>query len=201
MASPLTVYAGSGDNRVYAGPGTWATVRAAANGVSLFTIIGAYGALDTGDYYINRAFLPFDTSAIPDDATVTGATLYLCGYLLIGTGEVTHIVSTSLTAMDGVEDYKIANYGTASAGSFAAAPTVDQYYNSAIDLAKVTVSKTGSTYIGLRGASDLNNSAPGGANYAKWYDQETGGPAKGPYLVVTYTEAGGYPTPHIWWEE
>jgi hypothetical protein len=35
---------------------------------------------DSGEYYVYRAMIPFDTSSLPENSVITGATLYLYGY-------------------------------------------------------------------------------------------------------------------------
>ncbi len=81
----LSQYSGSGDGTVQTGPypDVWGDQRVATNGrESSYTsqyaevLSSAYYSA-TGWQHINRGFFPFDTSALPDNALVSGATLHL----------------------------------------------------------------------------------------------------------------------------
>src|SRR3989304_517090 len=80
MAS-LTVYSSNtGDGYVRNIDSTWATCRSATDGNfadNTATISQTMAYFATPDYYVFRGFFPFDTSSIPDDATINSATLSL----------------------------------------------------------------------------------------------------------------------------
>ena len=77
-----TIYSGAGDGSAEkSNSDVWATTHDATTGETVSndpeTTANARSILSilTGNYGIDRAFLPFDTSAIPSDATITNATL------------------------------------------------------------------------------------------------------------------------------
>lgn len=73
----LTVYAQTADDEIAAHHSVYATAAAGAN----LTLRGAsataqvVGQQIAGDYYIHESFEDFDTSSIPDSATISAATL------------------------------------------------------------------------------------------------------------------------------
>ena len=77
-ATESTFYSGIGDGDIYCGTGSWNTTHDYADGTARpsETVLGVrsyYSATST--YYDSRGFLPFDTSGIPDTATITSAIL------------------------------------------------------------------------------------------------------------------------------
>jgi len=88
-----TFYSGSGDgyvnNQTTAG---WSNCRNASSGINVDYLssplwVGSV-LLTGGVYYISRAFLPFNTSSIPDDATIESAQLkiYVSTYIFNNSG-------------------------------------------------------------------------------------------------------------------
>lgn len=69
-----------GDGGVYAGGDTWAVIRAATTGTNeAGETTGSCYSEDSGDVWMERVFLPFDTSAITDTDTIDSATIQLRG--------------------------------------------------------------------------------------------------------------------------
>ncbi|KKK82137.1 hypothetical protein LCGC14_2806390, partial [marine sediment metagenome] len=159
------IYAGSGDGFVRSMDASWSTARNASSGDD-YNVTTTYNTghsfFSAGVYQVRRALWPFDTSGIPDGATVDDATFYLRTTDDGGNGDVQHIVSTSLTVIDNINDYAVANWGSTSAGSFPATNTWDTYVSSAVNLATIPMNKTGTTYIGTRSHHDVDDSAPTG---------------------------------------
>ncbi len=80
MAS-ITVYANvNGDGYVRNTDTSWSTCRSASSGNSVNssgTTAFTMAYLDVSTYFVFRGFFPFDTSSIPDDATIDSATTCL----------------------------------------------------------------------------------------------------------------------------
>lgn len=69
-----------GDGGVYAGGDTWSNIRGAASGTNEASeTTGACYSEDSGDVWMERVFLPFDTSSLPDTDTISSATIQLYG--------------------------------------------------------------------------------------------------------------------------
>lgn len=83
IADADTFYTGAGDGMVNeGGNATWAVTHDATSGNNAsYTdtdhLAGQCGYESTPNYYIKRGFFPFDTSGLPDVATITAATLTL----------------------------------------------------------------------------------------------------------------------------
>jgi len=74
-----SLYALSGDGSMYKNGSTWdiahdATIAGGASATGTVATVRS-GITSAGGYSLNRAFLAFDTSSIPDDATITDATI------------------------------------------------------------------------------------------------------------------------------
>ena len=144
--------------------------------------------------YLWRVFLPFDTSSLPDDATVTAAELRLyrddaLDAFVNADSSSAHIVPSSQasnTALVG-EDYD--QITRTSEGSITFASTTNGAY-SAITITDLSmISLTGHTKLAVITSHDLNQVQPAtGQNVLTW--QNNGG-ANPPILRVTYTTPDG----------
>ncbi len=142
--------------------------------------------------YIYRGGLFFDTSSLPDDATITSATLSLYGS--------DHQLGTDfdITVVDGsvLEDPMVnSDYGdllpqTTGGGTFNTAGFSTSGYNDiALNAAGISwISKTGTTKFGLRSSRDISVTPPTGTEHLRIWANEKGEGYR-PKLVVTYTIA------------
>jgi hypothetical protein len=140
--------------------------------------------------YIYRGGLFFDTSSLPDDATITSATLSLYG------SDDQSGTDFDITVVDGsvLEDPMVnSDYGdllpqTTGGGTFNTAGfSITGYNDIALNAAGISwISKTGTTKFGLRSSRDISATGPGGSEYVKIWAHEQGEGYR-PKLVVTYT--------------
>ncbi len=190
MASPAT-FSPAQNTRLYQDGAineTWATVRdaATADGMQDGVISGASAAATT--YNISRVGLSFDTSSIPDNATITVAVIKIYPYELPGNADTVHldVVSFAPTnpASHAVADYAKAKWGTTPWGSITYATlgaNLNALNSITLDASGIAnVSKTGTCSFGLRVSRDTDDSAPGGTNLMYMTFAQT-------VLVVTYT--------------
>lgn len=142
--------------------------------------------------YIYRGGLFFDTSSLPDDATITSATLSLYGSdYQLGT-------DFDITVVDGsvLEDPMVnSDYGdllpqTTGGGTFNTAGFSTSGYNDiALNAMGINwISKTGTTKFGLRSSRDISATPPTGPEHVRIWANEKGEGYR-PKLVVTYTIA------------
>jgi hypothetical protein len=141
-------------------------------------------------YSVFRGALFFDTSSLPDDATITSATLSLYGYA------DTSDTDFDIAVVDGSvlgEPLESADYGdlrsqTVSGGVFNTAGFSTSGYND-IPLNETGmgwISKMGITKFGLRSSRDIASTAPTASELVDIWTSEKGA-AYQPRLVVTYT--------------
>ena len=148
------------------------------------------------DSVINRAFVYFDTSAIPDGVTLTDAALYLrlsskvdddnAGvYIVQGMSTYPH---DPLVA----GDYRLTNYGSfSSTYGWSDGSNISSGYNkinfSDSTTLKGIVNKSGTTKLCLIERADKENDTPGAddGNYFSFYSYEQGIGYR-PYITVTY---------------
>lgn len=194
---PSTSFTGSAsDQSMQVGCiGVWSDARSSANGnpnsgTSLYVSSGKHGYC-SGGYVIERGYLYFDTSSLPDDATVTGVTLGLTSW------SASSVDSTTLCVLSGmptyphdptvVSDFYFGNYptycGQLSIGSFGTGYYTYMNLNSA---ASSSVSVTGTTKFNLVTGLDYSNVAPTGENHVTVAAYEYGS-GYAPTLSVTYT--------------
>lgn len=136
---------------------------------------------------LGRGVLRFDTSAIPDVATVTSATLYI--YLRsapavsnVG-GDVDVVNCTSFTS---ISASAYANPGTTVYSSRPLSSlTAVGWYSFAV--ASGAVSKTGYTYLGVRLSKDTDNAEPDPVDDGSARFYGTNGVGYKSYLRVIYT--------------
>lgn len=182
-------YSGAGDGRVYSGDANWDTVHHATTGTADYTSASIGIGSNTG-YNIRRAFLPFDTSALPDAGyQVTAATLYFYVNTKQGTVENDWIIipqttesNTTLTAND-FDNITYTNLGSLNTANF-----VTNNYNSiALNSTGLeNVNQSGYTKLAITNNYDFNDSAPpANTAFFNLYFSEQTGTANDPYLTVT----------------
>jgi len=141
-------------------------------------------------FEVQRGALFFDTSSLPDDATISSAVLSLYGKAKYGT------VDFLITVVDGSvlhEPLVGADYGAlrdqvVSGGTFHTSGFNTGGYND-IPLNETGIgwiSKTGITKLGLRSSRDIAAIAPSTLEFVTVYPSEEGEGYR-PKLVVTYT--------------
>lgn len=182
----------------YGGSSTWSTVRDATDGSGVSkdpTTAVIETRIAAGNYYIERAVFLFDTSSLPDGATISSAVLSLCStsdgaYKNEDTTSV-EIVSSNPAANNNINNADYDQLGTTSFASknLSAWTTSDGTYNDFTLNASgiAAISKTGVTKLGARIGKDLNNSAPSGINQLYIYFSGQSGTDKDPKLVITYS--------------
>jgi hypothetical protein len=148
------------------------------------------------DYFVERVFLYIDTSAIPDGAVITSASLHLYGEgddsdsdfsLVIVNGQPTY-------PHDPYElsDYDIDNYVTSpNGGELSTTGFVVDGYNT-IEFSETglgSINKTGTTKLGIFSSKDISGTAPFEMEYVSIGSSADEGHE--PYLEVCYTTGGG----------
>lgn len=188
-----------------AGGETFATLRAGAgtnvddSGATTEPCAG-YGHLAGGNFYrCYRGIFVFDTSSLPDTATVTAATFSLYGFSKVDNIGITPKLgitqgySASSTAL-AASDYDIGNWSDTricDTDITYAGYSTSAYNDFAFNATGLAIiSKVGVTKVGTRMDSDIDNSSPGGAlladsNFIPYYADQTG-TGNDPMLVVTY---------------
>ncbi len=216
-----TIYTGGGDGYVYTSQQTsWGGAHDAASGLSLATSsdvisVWSYAGVGVGKsgattYGISRAFLPFVTSSIPADATITAATMNVhvtnvtnsdndgADYItVVQTDQATHTILT-------LDDYNNAGTVTNPIEGIDTAQRKDLTGMATGTLA-FTLNATGLGWIkkngessacsatagvscfGLREGHDTTNTVPDAHNQMQIHASEYAGTAEDPYLSVTYT--------------
>ena len=179
--------------------GNYLTARDSATGIvsagGTTTNIGQQ--LSMTYYEVQRSFFFFDTSAIPDTATITSATLSLYGQtkdtatadfdMVIQNGQPTYPHDPLV-----IGDYAHANYA-GDGGSFNTAGLSTVAYN-VITLnaaGEGWINLTGTTKLMVRSSLDIASTAPiDHASEVAVYTSEEAGDTKDPKLTVNYTYPG-----------
>ncbi len=172
---------GGANNKVSVNNANYATTHNAVSGT-----LGA--GIDVGQatgYWIWRGFLVFDTSAIPDNASISSAVLHLRGSndqsvtnfdITIMTGNTTY-PTNPLAVTDYNFAYYSGNGGTFNTSGFNGAG------DNAINLSATGltwISKTATTKLALLSSRDLASTTPTGNEYIQATKANT-------YLTVNYT--------------
>lgn len=144
-----------------------------------------------GAYQIHRGSLVFDTSIIPDNATVTAATLNIQGTNSSGMNDtnlaiVSHSRATSTTLS--AADWGITNYGSVLYGSTTSSLATSSYTVINLNSDGLShVNKTGFSFFGILTTNDFENSDPGSSkSEADFASSDASGTSSDPYLEVTY---------------
>ena len=144
------------------------------------------------DYYVFRASIPFDTSSIPDDAIITGATLFLFGYdadysytdFIIEIVQSNQSSSHSLTLSDfGV--FAATSGGSLNTGNWNGYNELNSIILNEKGLS--WINKKGITNLGLRSSRDINQAEPFQHEFINIWSSESNTSYK-PYIVVEYQE-------------
>lgn len=143
-------------------------------------------------YYLDRGFLFFDTSSIPDTATIDSAVLSIYVSANYSTTDFNVTIQKGITATYPHNPLQTSDYYTELyTGAGGTRSTSDI---TALDYFNITLSATGEGWISLNGetklvlrsSNDISNVAPTGAEYLFYYTYEKGS-AYAPKLYVTYT--------------
>lgn len=212
-----TIYSGAGDGTVEkSNSDNWNTTHDATTGesaspVSTTATASTAQSLFSGVYSIDRAFLPFDTSSIPNNALITSASLNI--YVTTVTGLLNddgydniNVVNTSQpssttfttadfdlvgpvdnpptgsTAKDVTTDFTASAYNTFTLNSTGISWVKVASQNSPCGTTKAT------TCLGLREGHDISDIAPGvGGQGITISTSEETSTSQDPYLEITYT--------------
>jgi hypothetical protein len=187
------------DGEIRGNHAVYATARSTATGGSAIAIDSSIGQRhDGGTYWIYRGFLSFDTSAIPDGATVSNATLYVKTKDDLSTDNdfdlrVYRYAWEETLTDTGPPDKREANYDGAYGGSAtyegvildtSAYPGDDQWISLAVAAAGIV--KDGDTKYTLVSSRDVSGTAPGGgeSEYIDIHTAEAAG--EEPYMEINY---------------
>jgi hypothetical protein len=200
VADSSTFYAGSADCDIYNNGSVYSTVRNAGTGTAIEGGSSSPYAIDVQNYYyaggttyyVGRMFLPFDTSSLPDSATISAVTVAVYGY----SGGQADAGHSSLKVYKGTQ---ADSPTTVDYDSFETTEFSDDFSPWAYPLStsgystitlnaagRAAISLTGTTKFCIRCTGDINNLTPTGLNYVHVYSNEKGSGYQSK-LVVTYT--------------
>jgi len=148
------------------------------------------GQWKVGGYTIMRAGLFFDTSSIPDDATIDCVELFLYGY---GDHsnidfEIRVVSGESLSRPMSTSNYHDLSGETSVLGSMHTSEWTILGYNT-IEIDSTAVNKAGVTKLALRSQRDIDSVIPSELEYVEFYMSEQKGVDKDPMLVVAYSNS------------
>ncbi|MDQ5987387.1 MAG: hypothetical protein CSYNP_03127 [Syntrophus sp. SKADARSKE-3] len=189
-----TFYPGANSNNsIYVGGGTdWTAKRNATTGTrrvysgNVMDVISYY----VSSYvYIDRVYMNFDTSGLPDGATVTDGSVNVYCSDVTKTDSPDYRLYNS-TASDPLADDDFDQCGsTELSDTHITAPTKTAYNSYSLNTAgKSAVSLTGLTKVCIREYTyDVGNVRPGGSNIMELQNTNPTGTTTDPYLSVTYS--------------
>ena len=200
IATDVDYYAGAGDGQTRAANATWTTARNAATGSDYTNYAATTNYIQTyytsGNYKIMRTFLPFDTSALPDDATISAATSSVFCYS--DTKDVGDfvVVAGNQASQSAVVAGDYDGMGSTEFGRIE--PRESRRNNIVLNASgRGFINKTGYTKLGIVTSYDFDNTAPVDGTSEMGIPigtSERAGTVYDPYLSVTYT-SGGVTTP------
>ena len=208
LADATTTYTGVGDGEVLTLlAATWDQVHDNNIGTGLsYTAVNGntYSrSVSDGRHRIDRTFLPTDTSALPDDATISSALFYIWaiakyddgaaayGYVTI-IGETNQASETSLVVDDYEKCGAINNPTKGSDDIDITGITTGQYTTFTLNATGTGwIDKTGYSMFGLRNGFDIEDVNIGDSvnrisGIGLSYSEETG-TSQDPYISITYT--------------
>lgn len=200
MATIDTFYGTTDDGYILGEAGTYAAARSASDSchnTSMWLQVGQQG----GYFYVFGSYLEFDTSAIPDTATVVSATLRVAGALDVS-GADFDVLAYNVAWAEGLCDVTLreinfdARYGVTATLEGTITNTVWWVSGTVYSLAvsPALVSLTGSTRYSVVSGEDVNNSSPAGSEYVYIFSANFAGTSMDPVLEVSYTVPTPTPT-------
>jgi len=200
MASPLTVYSATTDNRVESYNATYATART-GSGLTISTVTNQsdYGGQTTG-YYLDELLLSFDTSTVPPGATVTAVVLTMYEqydattdtYNVWGYTDVTVGWGAEVATSDWVAGASLGGASYPLVATCASGVGVKTFTSEAAFPA--AINKGGTTWLIVAGAKLAAGTAPTTEERGYFYTGDRSPDTEGyrPKLVVTYTTAADF---------
>ena len=156
--------AGSGSGAVYKqADDTWANVRNAATGTTVVAGTNVVGQQSGANYRIDRAFLSFDTSSLPNNATVTNTTITASWSVSNGDNDgsdyLVAVQSTQASATTlATSDYsKVSNTKLSNSLDMTGLSGTQTLTLNSTGIA--TISLTGNTLFAIREGHDIDNAA------------------------------------------
>ena len=143
-------------------------------------------------YYIARTTLFFDTSGLPDDVTVSAATLGLRGTFK-GADRAFDVVVVAYTGSRPAGTGDWGEFGSTSYGSISSGDWVTNNYNSITLNAtgRGAINLTGWTPLGIRVSREIDNDAPtevdGNGERVSYNSADYTGTTRDPKLDITYS--------------
>ena len=192
-----SAFSSTSDGWIIASNASYANARNAASGTvwsAIDLFVGQENA--AGVFNIMRSYLYFDTSAIPDGAVISAASIYIYGTTDNSTNDFDIQVWNGMPDYPhdplAVGDYAQGNYagtgGTFNTSGFA----TGSYNQIPLDATGIGwISKTGTTKLMLRSSRDVNQFQPGVgvAEYVIFESSDTAGTTQDPYITITYTDS------------
>ena len=184
----------SADGHILGQSPTYATARATSTSSEAAGTTNTVGQNFGGaQYFVFRGYLSFDSSAIPDDATVDSATLGVCADADSSTTDF----NVQVYRYDWVETLSAnreANFDGAYGGSATLEGTLratssgwtgGTFYTLAVDAAGIN--KSGDTKYTLCSSRDIAGNTPTGNEYVTFRSGDYASTTSDPYLEVVYT--------------
>jgi hypothetical protein len=146
-----------------------------------------------GSYQIFRSYLYFDTSAIPNGATISSAVLRIYGKVDSSTGSDFDIVVTDGQPLHPADPAVVGDYdeslyaGNGGVVNTATYTTIG-YNDITLNAAGIGwINDTGTTKLTLRSSRDIAGNVPGGATneFVTFHNFDAAGTANDPQLVIT----------------
>jgi hypothetical protein len=195
---PTEVFVTSASDGVLTGySSTYATAQAAASTDYIDTTSTYFLIGQKTSYYIYKGFVYFDTSAIPDSATISAVNVSLYGSYDYSSTDFNISVQSGMPTYPHDPlvggDYDKTLYdvnGVGNAGFSTAGFSTAGYNNISLNATGMAwVSKVGTTKLCLRSNEDIIASQPASNEYVRIYSYEKGAGYR-PTLYVTYSSSG-----------
>ena len=194
-------FAEAGDGHIGNGAyATWDTNHDATTGSEVEptnATWGGYGHFKSGaNYQIFRSFLPFDTTALPDAAVISAATIDIYANEVNGSAPGIVVLSTQPDP----NTFTSAEFDAWQAidqpdeGSDTVQESDDQYNTFTLNATGMGWIQTATiTPMGIRSQADVDDAEPGATGYVMHNWSEAAGTDTDPKITITFTEAAPEP--------